>query len=373
MTKPLRILLPFSDDSTLFFAARMRAALTGPGWQTSTAWLCERTDLSERQLFAVLPDGPDILLRNDAFNEVTPLRPFDAIVTSRIFIPLREMIRRRVVRYSGERPCIVAFQGGLEFDPVRGFRNRRDADAVFVVPRDDLAAHRKWADAEGLVRQYLGFGHPTFVRPQAPADPADRRDIYFFAQAISPPTRRGRMHILRVLAAIARANPDRTVWLKLRHLPQENRAHLHIENFAYPDLLASGPGPWPENLRLTADPMDRVLDRAAVGITCTSTAAVDLVRAGVPTLVYLDFVENYLDPMIAPMRRLFGDSGLIAPLQDVLNLAAKPPDPAWLDRMFCTPAQLAAQIAEAVEGFRRNTGNAPVVLPPLPHGTSGSS
>ena len=175
--------------------------------------------------------------------------------------------------------------------------------------------------------------------------------MYFFAQAISPPTKRARLHLLRMLAAIAHADPDRTVWLKLRHLPHENTGHLHREEYPYPSLMKEM-GDLPANLKLTADPMDAVLDRAAVGITCTSTAAVDLVRAGVPALVYLDYVESYLDPLVPPMRRLFGKSGLVADTAQVLRLQTSAPDPAWTGTLFCPATRLAEQVEEAIAAFR---------------------
>lgn len=347
-----RILLPFVDDSTLFFVQRMRDLLAGRGHELITGWVTNDSDLSYRQLTAVLPNGPDVLLHTDAFRQATPLAEFDAIVTSRMFAALRDMIRMPHVRYGADRPAVIAFQGGLEFDPERGFGNRHAADAVFVVPQGDIDRYRKHSETADTGPQYLGFGHPTFLTPgDPPADLADRRDVYFFAQAISPPTKRARLHLLRMLAAIAHADPDRTVWLKLRHLPHENTGHLHREEYPYPSLMKEM-GDLPANLKLTADPMDAVLDRAAVGITCTSTAAVDLVRAGVPALVYLDYVESYLDPLVPPMRRLFGKSGLVADTAQVLRLQTSAPDPAWTGTLFCPATRLAEQVEEAIAAFR---------------------
>ena len=361
---PLRILLPFSDNSTLFFAQRMREALAGTSCQVQTAWLTNGSDLSYRQLVSVLPRGPDILLQSEAFKQVTPLLSYDAIVTSRMFAPLRDMLRKLHLRHMADRPCVIAFQGGLEFDPERGFANRRHADAVFVVPQGDIDAYRQHMQTEDTGPQYLGFGHPTFVSPGAPVDPATRRDVYFFAQAISPATPGGRLHILKMLAAIARANPDRTVWLKLRHLPHENSQHLHREIYSYADLIGTAGLSMPDNLRLTADSMEEVLARAAIGITCTSTAAIDLIRAGVPTLVYLDYVETYLDPLVAPMRRLFAGSNLVAGLEDVLHLRTQAPDPDWLQTLFCPRDRLAAQVIEAVAQFRDRPVAVKTLLPP---------
>lgn len=87
--------------------------------------------------------------------------------------------------------------------------------------------------------QEVSFGHPSFLLPEtlSPQELAKRRDINFFTQALSPSNRRRRMHMLQAMAAIARANPERTVWIKLRHLPHEDKQHLHLEKHSYPDLL----------------------------------------------------------------------------------------------------------------------------------------
>ena len=141
--------------------------------------------------------------------------------------------------------------------------------------------------------------------------------------------------MLQAMAAIARANLDRTVWIKLRHLPHENSKHLHRERYDYPGLMSSL-GNVPSNLKFSADDMETTLSRAALGITCTSTAAADLVRAGVPCMVHLDFVDSYRDPLVAPMRKLFEGSGLITGLEDMLNLRTGVPNLQWVDNMFCT-------------------------------------
>ena len=85
------------------------------------------------------------------------------------------------------------------------------------------------------------------------------------------------MHMLQALAAMARANPDHTVWIKLRHLPNENQKHLHLERYHYPGLLEELDNP-PPNLKLTACTMDEALATAALqniaaGFHHPSTAA----------------------------------------------------------------------------------------------------
>ena len=351
-----RLLLPFSDDSTLFFAQAMAGLLRPLGARAVLALVAGGAGLSDRQLAAGLPAGPELRLDPGAFTAPGALAGIDAVITSRMIPPILRMLGQGAdgapCPALPDRPRVVAFQGGLDFTPERSFAHRRRADAVFLVPRRDIGRYLAQRRAEGLGPQLVDFGHPAFLRPAAwhpgapPRPPAGATDITFFAQAISPPTRAGRAHLVAVLAALARRHPGRRVVLKLRHLPGENRGHLHRERLPYPDLVAALPDR-PANLVLDAAPMAEVLGRTALGLTCTSTAAADLVRAGVPAQIYLDFVETYLDPLVPPMRQLFGASGLVVSLGELLAGTARPPDPAWLDDMFC-PRDLGERVLAAV-------------------------
>lgn len=343
----MQILIPFCDDSTLIFATRMRKLLheTMPKPQVDLAFYQPEASLSERQLEMYFAGEIYARLDHDRLSAVAASGQYDAILTSRIFRPLTELLQDQDFRNRATRARIFGFLGGLDFFPEQGLMRRKECDAVYLFPRPVLEQFRGLSTC-----REIGFGHPTFLRPAALSDRKGNSagDIYFFTQAISPPTRRGRKHMLDVMAAIARANPARKVWIKLRHLPDENRQHLHREKHDYPGLFASVlPNP-PANLALTACSMDEALSKAALGITCTSTAAIDLVREAVPTMVYLDYIDNYADPLAAPMQKLFAGSNLITPLEDVLNLRSKPPSRNWIDQMFC-PRDLAQDVVDRIE------------------------
>lgn len=355
MSASPRILLPFLDDSTLFFATAMQGLLAASGAQTVLARLTDLGDLSDRQLHNALPGGPDLSLTGTELADGRAVTGFDAVVTCRVFQPLLRLLEKPGFRQMPGRPAIVAFTGGLDFSPRRGFQNRTGCDVVFVQSAAAIAAYGLAARAAGVRHwQRVDYGHPFLMAPMP--DPARRAaiaartDVWFFAQAISPRTRAGRLHMLRVLAAIARRNPDRQVWLKLRHLPDENRGHLHREAFPYPALMAELDGGCPMNLKITSCTMNEALARAGLGITCTSTAAADLLQGGIPAIVYLDFAENYLDPLVKPMRGMFSGSGLVAPLEQVLALQPGVPDPVWLND-FLSPRDLGDRVLAAVAAF----------------------
>lgn len=346
MTLPPRILILFSDDSTLIFACRMRALLqaTNPSAQIDMGGFTDEDALSERQLLQFLPDRDYITLTTTDLKELCFSETYDAILTSRVYRPLSMILKKTMTANMTNRTKIISFLGGLDFFPEKGLAHRKNCDGVFLFPKAIIPKFRA-LHSEGDTRP-VGFGHPSFLRPNADAGPKGN-DIYFFTQAISPNTKRGRLHVLNTVCAIARRNPDRKVWIKLRHLPDENTAHLHKEKYDYPSLLAALPDA-PPNVDITACTMDEAMETAGIGITCTSTAAIDLIRMGIPTLVYLDYVDNYCDPLANPMRLLFSGSGVIASLEDVLNLNTTAPNQDWLEGMFC-PATLGADVFAMIE------------------------
>ncbi|MBD0865853.1 MAG: hypothetical protein GDA36_09755, partial [Rhodobacteraceae bacterium] len=284
--RPKRVLIMFSDDSTLFFARQMRNVLVQASSpvEIKIGLFLPEASLSYRQLVQQLPEGIDYFITSESLVNLASSDGFDAILTSRVYRPLSDLLKRPFFRCYANRPCIIAFLGGLDFSPKRGFAHRKNCDGVYILPLKRMMAFRalseKWGDAGW---QEVGFGHPAFLMPIKTTPQPNHRDIYFFTQAISPRTRKGRLYMLNVMATIARLHPDRNVWIKLRHLPNENRAHLHKERYDYPSLASFLTG-IPPNLKFTHCTMEEALRTAGLGITCTSTAAIDTIRSNVPTM-----------------------------------------------------------------------------------------
>lgn len=346
----MKILLPFFDDTTLIFAARMKRLLSPRGHTVSLAAV-EPHYVSERQLTAHLPGRHDLTVVTESLNENT-VAPFDAVITAKAPKSITDLIKKPSYRFSQKRPAFIAFQPGLEFTPRRGMRNRRHFDAVFLYS----APHRDiFLSTYNKPGQHVSFGHPYFMTPKA-ADLTNRRNVYFFAQAISPSTMAARRFIVDILVTLATRHPDRDVFLKLRHLPGENSDHVHKEQFPYPDILNEFAN-IPANLKLTACTMQEALDDAAIAITCTSTAVLDAISAGVPAMIYLDYVENYRDIYSELMRREFSDSGLIADIPQIMDLRHSPPHPEWMRQHF-RGDDLMDEIESAISTFR---GGADVV------------
>jgi len=344
----MRLLLPFIDDSTLFFAARVRSLLATTGHTVVTAHHSLETDYSgvtDRQIATVLPKGPDITTPSDFFRSSNPaLSDYDAVVFCRPSRDLTALGRDKSFLSRRERPRLVAYLGGLDFTPEKGMRNRAMFDAVFLNSDRDAQIYRSLKI--GRRDQFIGWGHPYYVL-------SPRRslgeNIYFFAQALSPATWASREFICRVLKAIARGNPNRKVFLKLRHLPGENDRHKHKEVFAYPDIV--GPD-GPANLHMTACSMSEAIEDAGIAITCTSTAAMETIGAGIPTMIYLDYIERYRDPLTGPMAAEFAGSDLITDTTRLLQLRAREPNPTWLQTRFRSHAAFISELEAAISQGR---------------------
>lgn len=347
----MRFLLPFMNDSTLIFAATMREKLKLRGHEAITAHFTENEtpDVSERQLSLLLPDGPDLEIEPYFFNEDS-LSDFDAVITSMPSRFIRERLKNTDYRRSRQRPAYIAFYAGLDFTPEKGFANRRFYDAIFFTQRGHIELFSKKFGTNPS--RYLSFGHPYFMRREAAHIPG--KNIIFFTQAVSPPSLPARRFIVDMLATLADRYPEYSVEIKLRHLPGENTRHKHVEGFPYPWIMERHFQDLPKNVIMTDRSTLEALSNAAYAITCTSTAAMDAIAARVPTFVYLDYPENYLDPLVTAMRKEFSTSGLIARLHDIMLLEAIDPDEGWVDDRF-RGADLFEELELAVSEFKQST------------------
>ncbi|AVX06125.1 hypothetical protein MXMO3_03622 (plasmid) [Maritalea myrionectae] len=351
----MNITILFSDDSTLIFANRIRDILKSKNNNASInlAWYLPENALSYRQLKQLLPAGPNFCISKDEVDSFLEHEGCDAIITSRVYAPIRAKLSSPEYRYRSGRPCIISFLGGLDLSPKRGFKNRIFCDGVYLIPKSALDQYRREISNDSFSWQDVQFGHPSFLLPKK--QPSSRLDsqksIYFFAQALSPSTKAGRLHLLKLMAAVAHNNPERKVFIKLRHLPNENKKHLHKEKHSYQDLYNELKHK-PENLLVSNATMEQALDDASLGITCTSTAAIDLVSAGVPCMIYLDYIDYFLDPLNEPMRCFFRDSNLICSLEEIINLQYSKPNQRWMEQTLCGP-EITEQIFETIVAFKR--------------------
>lgn len=256
----MQILLPFYDDSTLIFAAKLRALLLARGIRATTLLdNAAKPTISERQINQHLPDGPG-MVSDGGFYASQSMDEFDAAVFCKVSAHVRHLLSDKAFQQRMKRPAFVAFQPGLEFTPDRGRKNRATFDIVFLNNVDHRDSFKRGVKRRNW--QYVSFGHPYFLRRDT-GRPGGR-DIYFFAQAISPISLESRRFIIDMLITLARRHPDRDVYVKLRHLPGENATHVHREEYDYPWIIDHFFPSVPPNFKLTACTMDEALGAAGL-------------------------------------------------------------------------------------------------------------
>lgn len=341
----MKILLPFFDDSSLFFALRMRDLIIDEVEIIDLIFLThDEIKLSERQIQENLKGLP-FLQHGFLKDFLDKNSDYDAVITAKVTRDLFLYKKRRFKKSLNTK--IIVFQPGLEFTPQQGIKVRKYFDVLFLNNQEDCKYYHDNLPKSRNISIYQG--HPYFIKPEAWLPLDNKKDVVFFAQAISPLSYNGRLHILNMLNTLAKLHPERKIILKLRHLPEENKKHPHKEKFSYPDLLADLDHPQQDNFILSAASMQEVLANAGFSITCTSTAAMDSISAGIPTAIYLDYVENYYDKYSFLMKSLFIGSNVILSLKDILELKFDYPDKDWLEENIVSREELIKRIKHAIK------------------------
>jgi len=150
---------------------------------------------------------------------------------------------------------------------------------------------------------------------------AERRRVVFAPQALVPARVEDRERLLDTLALTAEGHPDLDVVIKVRG--GEGEAQTHAESASY-ESLARGRS-LPPNLVFERGPLREYLGDCAGFVTVSSTAALEAVAAGVPSLVLEDFGVS-----AATINVVFEGSGLLGTLDDLVALRFRDPDAAWM-------------------------------------------
>ncbi|WP_062518257.1 DUF6716 putative glycosyltransferase [Demequina gelatinilytica] len=220
---------------------------------------------------------------------------------------------------------IVAGIPGVWLPPTElGLTLRRSVDLMVVhshVERDavDALLPRTELRATGLASLAI----PDIVRAEG------ANAVVFAPQALVPAAREDRRRLLAALVDLARSRPDLSVVVKTRGAVGE--AQTHRDDQPYEELLAEA-GDVPTNLAVETGPMTEHLARAVGFVTVSSTAALEAVAAGVPSLCIADFGVGP-----ATLTTAFEGSGLLGSLEDLRAGAFREPDAAWLARSYFHP------------------------------------
>ena len=260
---------------------------------------------------------------------------------------VREMLHRGGV-LTKNRPVLVTGLPGISY-PANDLavRHRRGFDLMVLHSRRERAAY-----AEVVARlggPALGLATLPYLAAVEPA-PAGGRDVVFAAQSLVPP---GRGEREAVLVALAGLPPGLDPVVKVRALTGERQAHN--EELPYAELWAGLERPGLRSVEFRAGSMAAALHRAAGFVTVSSTAALEALAAGVPTLVLDEFgVSADL------INEVFTGSGLLGGLDRLRAGDFATPQPEWLADNYFHPAaenDWAVRIGALVA--RRRAGSLP--------------
>lgn len=229
-----------------------------------------------------------------------------------------------------KRPVLITLYMGIDFFPTTGALNRINSDIICFPSHSDRQHFRDIIPYDVHSSKGLLVYSPKFFLPPSGLRKHERiiQNVYFLMQAIVPASRSSRLHFLKLINRTAKRHPSKRIIVKLRHLAGENSAHMHPEEFPFQSLAEDLQ--LEKNLSFSAEPMSEVIEKADFCVTCSSTAGIETLLNGIPTLFWVDYPQAEADPLTAKSRQLFQDCGLLATEDDIIALTRKEPRKTWL-------------------------------------------
>ena len=222
-----------------------------------------------------------------------------------------------------DRPVLVSGLAGIAIPVLPfGLGFRRSMDVFVVHSHRELREFARASARLGVPHGYELATLPFLERAaEVDVDAGPRDRIVFAAQAQVPRQRRDRDRLLDRLVDAARAHPDLLVVVKVRG--HDGEPQTHHEAVSFPQLLAERDDV-PANLVVESGPMRAQLRRAVGFVTVSSTALLEAVAAGVPSLALDDFGVG-----AEQINLVLEGSGLLGPSDDLVAGHFHHVDPAW--------------------------------------------
>ncbi len=354
----MKVLAIADSDSYVKWAAAMLGRMPAD-WQVSLVIVSTPKRPSRDQLAAALsgsPIAPDDVITLPFDRAVTHVASERAdVVLVATIGPLADLVTEAVLDRSDVAPVIVSGVPGIALPARRkALIYRSQARLIVLHSQREVRQFEHIARRNRLPHRFALATLPFLAESVVSGDPTG--DVIFAAQAIVPPTRSQRVQMLRSLVSFACRYPHIRVVIKVRAIAGEGQTHA--ETFDYAGLLRSEFAQVPLNLVVEAGPMADHLRAASALVTVSSTAAIEAVAMGIPTLIIDDFgVSTEL------INEVFVGSGLLGGTSDLLARDFHTPDEEWLrDNYFHDEAENSwiSQIEQLVDANRRGA------LAPMP-------
>ena len=328
------ILAIADSDSYLKLATTFLDRL-GPSWDRRVALVRTPVMPTEEQIAAAFaatsldPQDLQFMTLQQFSSSPVPEDIVFAAATGPVVAEAYSRILRSEPAQNRRTALISALPGVAYPATVKGWNYRRAGDAFIC------HSHAEARDFSFLAEDQEGHS-PTIMVSKLPflkssGFPPDQQKeikrIVFAPQAKVPFLREERESILLSLQHTAQINPGVEVVVKLRARAGEPQTHL--EQFPY-DELADGLtargvlGPQ-SLLNFETGSMSDVLSQDCALVTVSSTAALESIDRGLPTMILSDFGVN--PEMI---NSVFQASGLLGTLNELETLDFGAPTKAWL-------------------------------------------
>jgi len=346
----LRVVAVADSDSYVKWAAAMLGRMPAD-WQVSLVIVNTPKRPSRDQLASALSGsgiGADDVLTLPFERAVTHVASERAdVVLVATIGPLADLVTEAVLERSDVAPVIVSGVPGIALPARRkALIYRSQARLIVLHSQREIRQFEQIASRNRLPQRFTLATLPFLAESVGSGDPTG--DVIFAAQAIVPPTRAQRVQMLRSMVSFACRYPHIRVVIKVRALAGEGQTHA--ETFDYAELLRAEFAQVPLNLVVEAGPMADHLRGASALVTVSSTAAIESVAMGIPTLIIDDFgVSTEL------INEVFVGSGLLGSSRELLAREFRAPEEEWLrDNYFHDPSQNSwiAAIEELVEANR---------------------
>ena len=319
-----KILGVIDSDSYAKWGASLLAQL-GPEWAVELVTVDSRLAASDSQLaFALAGTGfrPDAAPRATLSEIIEKLAAegHDAVFVSTSGA-VSEAVITEITQRVKPRPVIMTGLPGISTPAkYKGLFRRAQADLFVLHSHREIREYQALAAQRGVTHNFVLATLPFLEHREAePLWQGEPDSIVFAAQPGVPNSLTERRAVVGWLVQTALAHPELRVVIKVR--AQAGERQTHRERHPYAELV---PQNAPKNLVLEGGSMVSHLARAVGFVTVSSTAAIEAISAGVPSLVLTDFgVSGTL------INEVFVGSGLLGPSRDLIAGRFRQVDPRW--------------------------------------------
>ncbi|MFP3394830.1 DUF6716 putative glycosyltransferase [Brevibacterium sp. SIMBA_078] len=307
------------DNPILPTDEQIASAVAGTDWEHREVPVISRADLAQ----VIADHSPDIVLGAAT-----------GPIVAQVFLTAHTRT---------DRPALVSGLPGMGLPASgKGMNYRRLMDAFIAHSSAEVAAYTQ-ASARSQVPCEVLLARLPMLRseglpqlknssPEATPPPPDSvteatpDTLVFAPQAKVPAERADREAIIAALAEFADRHPDSTAVIKMRSRPGE--FETHHEQHSYFEILddfRTRRVPGADRIELGYGPLSDFLTDGSTLVTVSSTAALESIDRGIPTLLISDFGFK-----AELLNEVFEGSGATGTLADVAAGSIGFPDPEWL-------------------------------------------